>query len=168
MLYYRRLVSWIEYIVCHLLYTQIFFFLSFMCCALCSPIYVVYHSSCHAYYFLTPNNCTSCSSRFTFHSLFVIHLVLPTITRKMQVPSNNSAPRSQKYLINYIIQESVTQKVFTACQECGHKHRENVYCHCFTEADDEDDPDDGINIYSCNLKRFFKHNKFWHHSHFRD
>jgi hypothetical protein len=41
------------------------------------------------------------------------------------------------------MQESVTQKLLTVCQECGHKHRENVYCHCFTEADDEDDPDDG-------------------------
>ena len=53
------------------------------------------------------------------------------------------SPTSKKATGNFKSIESVTQKLLTVCQECGHKHRENVYCHCFTEADDEDDPDDG-------------------------
>ena len=30
------------------------------------------------------------------------------------------------------------------CEECGHRHREDFYCHVYTEAADEDDEDDAL------------------------
>lgn len=50
----------------------------------------------------------------------------------------------RRLLFNSLLLPQVPQKIRTCCQECGHKHRENVYCHCYTEADTDEDPNDGI------------------------